>query len=291
MLTFLISTAVLSGLVQGDAYAVAFSARYYNPPGSNAVSHSQLYTCSLDGSQRHCWAITKGDVREVWWKSHGVLSYRVEGADPKALTNIMEEWELDLTTKQRHRVAKGLTAGYRHAQRSLPREGPMPQTDALTSLKKLGHLVSISTDQTEIVVDGKAPIVLDNRIHSLYVDGKADRFWIFTYDHDSTTGANFGAYLMNWKKNRVDLKMNQARSADFRISSPTYAMVSVRDTVPHGKNRTVWISQAIVGDWMTGKRTLIAGPKTLDESNHTQPFPVIAKHPDQSYQFSIALRP
>ena len=288
MVAALISLAVVA--LKPDPFAVAFSARYYYPPSVKKLSRSQLYTCAIDGSHRHCWTNGRGEVRDVWWKSHAVLGYSIDFSGPTYKQGITEEWELSLSTAMRKLTAKGLTRDFNRVRHQFPGDAK-PMVDAEMLIKKTGHKIQWKFEEGALSIEGKPPVALEDEIDGFKFDEKADRFWIFTRGHDSTTGTNFCAYLVNWKTNQPVAKLTHARMADFRTDRTTYAMISQRDTMKYDKNRTVWMSQAIIGDWKTGEHYLIAGPALLDDNNLHQPFQVTAKHPDQSYQFAIGLRP
>ena len=293
MLSIFITLAFVGS--RPDPYAVAFSARYYYAPTVKRTSHSQLYTCALDGSQRHCWTHVTGEVREVWWKSKNVLGFQVVNSSEGPGADISFEWQLNLLTKKQVRIGKVRNPDSWHARYKFPMGGSMSMSETKIALQKKGHSLEQGPQPdpgaTKFSIDGKQVDSFEGSPTGFYFDEKSNNFWIFTYDHDSTTGSHYAAYLMNWKTNQAEEKLRDARMADFHTDRSTFAMVSHRDTMPYGKNRTVWMSQAIVGDWKTGERHLIAGPTSLDDSSQPNSYKFKTNHSDLSYQFAIVLRP
>jgi len=279
-----------AGFSSSDPLALAFASRIYNPPSVQALSHSQVYTCALDGSRRRRWTSVKGDVWQVWWRSRNALRYVVSKGEEFDEDAPAQLREIDVLTGKDHLVRKG-TQGKLHPETTRFRlQGDQTMGDVEEELGKANHSLKAGLDEDVVVVDGHR-VDLGVPLTGEAFDRKSGQLWFFTYNHDSTTGADNRAYRLDWKTFQIEAVVSHADKGDFDTRRSTYAYVSQRDTVSYVKGHRVWMTQAIVGDWKKGTRYLIAGPKNLPDADLRQLQTPRVRTGEMSYQFSIAIRP
>lgn len=244
--------SVLAAAFAGSIPMVAVVARIYNPPGDNRLSRHEVYMCGIHGENRRKISRGNEDAVQVRWADR----WHVEWA-----TDVFPSWDRKVFRLYRYDLRTGqnkLIVEQTEWFDSEPVSGVMgPGVVFRSRDSRHPATFRISDDDMDeaIVTTGGRQIRfrLPNGIRGVEFESTTGRLWLYSWTHDSTTGSHWWVYLLNWKTGEPQLKIEDAGDMDFSKRRTLYAAVAPRDLAQYGKNRTVWVARAWVGDWKTGK--------------------------------------
>jgi hypothetical protein len=278
--------ALVALLAVASGGRIAYTARYYYPPGDGRISHYQVYVCDLDGENKR--QITTGtfDCHTVRWTGPDSLAWVVHGRKESELWSTTTpgakkptllktagsiygieavlsdaasgaEFAID---ERRYSLHKGKLRAIGATPTPKPGvfalEGPKPPAKARVEVvNDLGDFKLLVT-----TLAGK-PSAKDHlgdnctfvRTFSKRAGGE---FLIATYYGNSTLRGTTMVERINWQTGELE-GVAFGSDLDFRPDRALWAGVTTRDLVDY-ENVTIWTSDATVGNWKTGERASLA---------------------------------
>lgn len=276
---------------------VAFSARFYYPPGDKRTSYSQIYVSSLDGSHRRQLSSGKSEHIAPQWIGQTRLAW-VTLPQKSEGKSTLEIYDL---AKGKVVVRKQLSGDLfvsGQPERGVPTlEGKSGRflvgSSGQLSTVKHPNVVSYWDPPYKIEVDGKELVwkfdqgggsglsyTFGNDQKSLKLDATPNRFYcedgktlyLVAMLGGASAGSEMFVYRLNPEAGELKEILRDVNNVDFDASSRYWSGVEAyRPMSKYGKDKNVWTSSVYVGDLKTGKRWKIASGLVFGESSQIRP--------------------
>ena len=257
MLGLISEIALGNGPVSGRD-EVAMVARIYARAGSGYRSQAALYLCGLHGEHRHKLSMAGPLVYKVMWRDHDRLVW-LTGVTEKDGSESNQQDEYNIRTGKLSRE-KIMAVDGALWDRS---EGQFKQgTEAYDSTDKAhpgrfgwtgaheGWGYTVNGKTTAIGADILSP-------RGMIFEPAKNRLWYRDWTHNSTDGSWNAVYRFDWVSRKPHLIFDGADSFDFTPDRKIYAAVATRNLATIQGRKRVWVANAWLGNWETGKRWTI----------------------------------
>jgi len=269
-----LATVILQSGVAPDAQ-VAFSARFYYPPGDSRVSVSQVYVSRLDGSRRRQLSNAKKDIYEVQWLGPDHILWRESQQEVvySLISNQIIKRVPIISKDIWDTNERGRPRPWRDDRYLLPSGGiakSEPRSKSLWGagqlLLKPGVIVSWEKDSNQ---KGESWIYSwkESQKKAEFLRGMADTIYagekgnayIQSFVGGGSAGTELRVYKIDLATGTGILLLDNIDLLDFDPNSLYWSGIEPwRPLVRYGKDKHVWASQIYAGNLKTGKRWLIA---------------------------------
>ncbi len=274
-----------------SGWDVAYTARFYYPPGGKRISHQQVYLSDLRGHRRKQITFGAAECSQARWVGRNRLTWlkSVGGSTVRQELNI-RTWNVK-TVSGASDAASGIKPRCNTAQRPIYQAKRLDtggeiwhapgqplvrwlHYDGLPFPRKLPYVTEDAPGKNVIARLGREYILdIPGDLDYMLPGKKPEHTWVISDLGYAEAGSFEWLFDVDWRTGKARGVADDVREIDFDPNGKYFtALEGGRDMGNYGSRRRVWTSRIYAGSLVTGRKWAIVPSLVLGESVALRPL-------------------